>query len=1162
VQEDVSVVDVDPLAGVVALQLVPGNLHYLQALNGLAAFAARERSHSDPAAIIADYESREGRALSQMRALFGGFIAVEVPFFEHTYLVLEGLNTDAGVVVRHLLPAIFGRHRHRFPSEFVRNVQACAHLLLMTSDYLAAHMMLKRYTTAPPSAALVTLDDASCMTLARALTLDEDEFFEGLPGALIAYLHGMFFADSDVLPAWDGNDVDESLISHPFVRTRAGKVVIAAPHDLMVTLRHAICLEARRYDCHAQLQEALTAHAAHLTRNLCESLFDDDPIEEISTGLTLLRGAFDTDKTLEIRSHIPSLEGSSSAVFADPLTVAAPPAQLADAGERRLTLDVFWMLGRDFNLLTPNEDHHLCTTFEDLETILFTSGTHKLSLWYFAEALDRLNDNDTTVLHSGLADVYGLYEESDESFYAGDDSPPPTALVVESDYSEALRVKIAQRLGRRFVHIANVVHESFPVHGASTSVCEVFAPPRVIFSAEFPDFTIWVELRARSDADGIRLRSIAESLAYWAYQIYQVEPKLFSTFGHEVQLLLLETECFGDDDDRWIRHGADVDGKDLTFEFKAPSKPERSSVPNALDRDLVAAVLSSLRHLAGMSHPDHESDPLLEVLAPPGERRMLHTVQSDVDLIAWPGALPPARTVSGAVISKLLDELGAHLRLDCGRPIGDVPPNERTAVLNNEVVAHLRERLMTDLTTYDGTALLKFVICANESLLHHDYVERVRYASTLACFGQDSQDVQDLAKRIAKTTTASVSSRFLIELIAAIQPSSIAVPTLEKYDSLLGIASEIVNKGFLSDAIHTGLSHVELSILPSGRLGIGRDDDRYIQGLQSLMSANAQAVINDAARQATWDPNDDASADDDFPLADSLAAVEWGFSFTELALFTSELINLSTELDQQDVGRLTVQAIRERMESKFAWNEEKITALLDELTMTREADFWALGSEVFPWRYNRARSYLRRPLVAYVSAGVDHVMFGHRNTLRTSFELHGQYVSGRLKARTSGMKAALSAAKDRKGDRFEDRVAEEFGRWCETVRRRVRRLGDHDFRNIEGRNLGDIDIVAFHDASQTLYLVEAKALLVARTPREMANEIAALIDGQGSAVERLGTRHEFVAGHLPEVLPALGIRADDPSVTALIVVDVDLLSARFNSAYQIVPVAKLKELMD
>ncbi len=85
---------------------------------------------------------------------------------------------------------------------------------------------------------------------------------------------------------------------------------------------------------------------------------------------------------------------------------------------------------------------------------------------------------------------------------------------------------------------------------------------------------------------------------------------------------------------------------------------------------------------------------------------------------------------------------------------------------------------------------------------------------------------------------------------------------------------------------------------------------------------------------------------------------------------------------------------------------------------------------MFPWRYNRARSYFRRPLIAYAEGDVDNVMFGHRNTLRNSYEMHGQYRSGRMKARTAEMKAALSAAKDRKGNLFEERVASYLQRWC------------------------------------------------------------------------------------------------------------------------------------
>ena len=339
-----------------------------------------------------------------------------------------------------------------------------------------------------------------------------------------------------------------------------------------------------------------------------------------------------------------------------------------------------------------------------------------------------------------------------------------------------------------------------------------------------------------------------------------------------------------------------------------------------------------------------------------------------------------------------------------------------------------------------------------------------------------------------------------------------------------------------------------------------RDEDRYTQGLQSLLSANAAARVDDAVRRDAWDPDDSGTATDDLSLADSMATIEWGFSFTELALFTSELVNLSTEREQEDVGLVPVQEIRQRMTSKFTWSEEKVSAFLDHLTMAKEDDFWGLAADVFPWRYNRGRSYLRRPLIRCSHNGGDHVMFGHRNTLRTSFELHGQYVSGRLKAETLEMKAALGAARDLNGDRFEQRVADEFSTRCEPVRRRVRRFGAHDLRDIDGRDLGDIDLLAFHPASRTLYVLEAKALAVARTPREMTNELSSLIEGGRSATQRLQGRYEWVCSHLPDVLQTLGVEEDPVCVCPLIIIDADLLTARFNSRYRIVPFAHLAEL--
>ncbi len=127
-------------------------------------------------------------------------------------------------------------------------------------------------------------------------------------------------------------------------------------------------------------------------------------------------------------------------------------------------------------------------------------------------------------------------------------------------------------------------------------------------------------------------------------------------------------------------------------------------------------------------------------------------------------------------------------------------------------------------------------------------------------------------------------------------------------------------------------------ILPSGRLGINRDNDRYITGLQSLLSANAQSTIDDAVCLEALDPNEDDGIGD-LPVADELAVIEWGFSFSDVTSFIRELVGMSLEAGQHDVGVVAVRDVRRRMSTALDWGDDKIEALLQELTLKREPDF-------------------------------------------------------------------------------------------------------------------------------------------------------------------------------------------------------------------------------
>lgn len=249
------------------------------------------------------------------------------------------------------------------------------------------------------------------------------------------------------------------------------------------------------------------------------------------------------------------------------------------------------------------------------------------------------------------------------------------------------------------------------------------------------------------------------------------------------------------------------------------------------------------------------------------------------------------------------------------------------------------------------------------------------------------------------------------------------------------------------------------------------------------------------------------------------------------------------------------------MAAKFNWELDFVNSMLSQLCLREVEEFWVLGAEVLPWRFNRSRSYLRKPLICWNVRGTETVIFGHRNTIRTSFELHGQYLSGRLQARTKEMKEALSRAREEKGENFERRIESTLTGVCDPILRRVHKFGDLDLHDAQGVDLGDIDVLAFDPSSQSLYIIEAKSLIVARTPRELQNEVSNIHVGEHSAVERLRGRYEWVLQNYQDVLKTLDLTAPDVTVVPLVVIDADLVSARFASPFDIVTLDNLLAYM-
>ena len=221
--------------------------------------------------------------------------------------------------------------------------------------------------------------------------------------------------------------------------------------------------------------------------------------------------------------------------------------------------------------------------------------------------------------------------------------------------------------------------------------------------------------------------------------------------------------------------------------------------------------------------------------------------------------------------------------------------------------------------------------------------------------------------------------------------------------------------------------------------------------------------------------------------------------------------------------------------------------------------------DVMPWRFNRALSYLRRPLVLVRDAEAgDQYLFGPGMCFGAAEFLDELTRTARLGQEGSALRRATIELQRALSREFENTVAEAFDAaptWA--AGRRVKKLGSRRIQRPNGQDLGDVDVLAACSAVKLIVCVEAKSLAGALAPHQLKHELDANFSASAkkpSAATRLMERANFVAAHIDEVLRMFGID-DDPAgwrVASCMVTDYENLSALIETTR--VPVLTLREL--
>lgn len=348
--------------------------------------------------------------------------------------------------------------------------------------------------------------------------------------------------------------------------------------------------------------------------------------------------------------------------------------------------------------------------------------------------------------------------------------------------------------------------------------------------------------------------------------------------------------------------------------------------------------------------------------------------------------------------------------------------------------------------------------------------------------------------------------------------------------------------------LHFGLADTQLAILGSGRLGI--ESDAFSEGLKAYMSAYASDVRSRSVRDfAThWRRGQGGGSSTVMDKLRGPSEAEFGASLAEFFDLMIGAVDIPRH-ERRSVGLMSRIELEARLADRLSWSPEKVGGILDQLTTMPRDQFLAPPSpfkpaDVYPWKFGRRLSYLRSPFLQIQHEGEEKLIWGMRHMFHSTGYLATICINGRLSARTSEMRSAMSELNDERGYQFNSKVAAVLKRDGRIVEARKRAFGSLKMP----RELGDLDVLVIEPAKHLVALIECKDLALARTPQELATQLEALTGGagesQGAAMARHGRRVSWVGENLSAVLAHFGVDGVDGwDVRGMFVVDEPLFAA-------------------
>lgn len=242
--------------------------------------------------------------------------------------------------------------------------------------------------------------------------------------------------------------------------------------------------------------------------------------------------------------------------------------------------------------------------------------------------------------------------------------------------------------------------------------------------------------------------------------------------------------------------------------------------------------------------------------------------------------------------------------------------------------------------------------------------------------------------------------------------------------------------------------------------------------------------------------------------------------------------------------------------------EEVVSTVFDDICLSERDNFLKLPSkfrkeDVYPWRFNRAYSFNRRPVIKRNNM----IIWGNRQLYHMLMYVTDLIYEGKLSTKNNKMSALIGRISDDRGRRFNALIADILlDMKVFIIDSNVDKVNKQSVADEKGNTLGDIDVLIIDKEKKSIYVAEVKDFNFSRNPYEIQQEYQKMfVDGKKKCyATKHARRVEWVKKHIQDLKMHYNLTDVKWNVYGLFIVSEPLISTKvYHQSIEVISKAEL-----